>query len=334
MILKKIEDILKHFQEKKFSPVYLITGEENYYIDFLVSKFEGEVLDEMERDFNMTTLYGIETDSKEICSFAKQYPMMSEKRLVVVKEFQQLNKKELAPLSVYIEKPLQSTILVLANKNKSIDKKFLDKVNKSGVVFESTKLYDNKVIPWINDYIKQIGFQIENSATNLIFEYLGNNLQKISNEIDKMLINLPKGSVIKLENVANHIGVNKDYNVFELQNSIGKLQYDNINKIVNYILSNTEENPIQMIFPNLFSYFTKLAIVWQLKEKSDTSVASAVGVSPYYAKDYLYAIQRFHLDKIYQNLELIKEYDLKTKGLGSNFDSGELFKELIYKLTH
>ncbi len=334
MILKKIEDILKHFKEKSFSPVYLITGEENYYIDLLVSKFEEEVLDEMERDFNITTLYGIETDSKEICSFAKQYPMMSEKRLVIVKEFQQLNKKELVPLSVYIEKPLQSTILILANKNKTIDKKFLDKVNKSGVVFESSKLYDNKVIPWINDYVKQIGFQIESSATNLIFEYLGNNLQKISNEINKMLINLPPASVIKLENVANHIGVNKDYNVFELQNAIGRLQHDKINKIVKYLLSNTDENPIQKILPNLFSYFTKLALVSQLKEKSDAAVASAVGVSPYFAKDYLYAIQVFQLEKIYQNLELIKEYDLKTKGLGSNFDNSELFKELIYKLTH
>lgn len=333
MVVKKIEEILKHFKDKKYSPIYLLTGEENYYIDLLVSKFE-ELLDESERDFNMTTLYGIETNAKEICSFAKQYPMMSDKRLVIVKEFQQINKKELSTLSFYIEKPLQSTILILANKAKTIDKKFTDKVNKSGVVFESNKLYENQVIPWINNYVQQLNFNIESSATSLIVEYLGNNLQKIANEINKMSITLPKGSLIRLDDVVKHIGVNKDYNIFELQNAIGKLQHSKINKIVNYILSNTDDNPIQSIIPNLFSYFVKLAIVAQLKEKTTDNVVSAIGTSPYFAKDYLYAIQIFQLEKIYQNLNTIKEYDLKTKGLGSNFEASELFKELIYKLTH
>ncbi|MBQ2395730.1 MAG: DNA polymerase III subunit delta [Bacteroidales bacterium] len=334
MIVKKIEEILNHFEKKQFSPVYLLTGEENYYIDLLTSKFEEEILDESEKDFNFTTLYGLETNAKEICSFVKQYPMMSEKRLIIVKEFQQLDKKELSPLSVYIEKPLTSTILVLVNKNKTVDKKFLDKVNKSGTVFESAKLYDNKVIPWIDNYVRSKNFKIEVSATNLIFEYLGNNLQKIANEIDKMSINLVAGSQITLSDVANHIGVNKDYNVFELQNAIGKLQHTKINTIVNHLLANTNENPIQAMLPNLFAYFVKIAIVSQLKDKSNESVASAIGVSPYFAKDYLYASQYYSLEKIYQNLELIKEYDLKTKGLGSNFDNNELFKELIFKLTH
>ncbi|MBR5254048.1 MAG: DNA polymerase III subunit delta [Bacteroidales bacterium] len=334
MIIKKIEEILKHFDNKQFSPAYLLSGEENYYIDLLTSKFENEILDESERDFNLTTLYGLETNAKEICSFAKQYPMMSEKRIVIVKEFQQIDKKELSPLSVYIEKPLPSTILVLVNKNKSIDKKFLDKVNKSGTVFESAKLYDNKVIPWIENYVRSKNFKIEVSATNLIFEYLGNNLQKIANEIDKMSLNLVAGSQIMLNDVANHIGVNKDYNIFELQNAIGQLQYTKINKIVNHLLANTNENPIQAMLPNLFAYFVKLGIVAQLKDKSNESIASAIGVSPYFAKDYIYAISVFPLEKIYQNIELIKDYDLKTKGLGSNFDNNELFKELIFKLTH
>lgn len=334
MIIKKIEEILKHFDNKQFSPAYLLSGEENYYIDLLTSKFENEILDESERDFNLTTLYGLETNAKEICSFAKQYPMMSEKRIVIVKEFQQIDKKELSPLSVYIEKPLPSTILVLVNKNKSIDKKFLDKVNKSGTVFESAKLYDNKVIPWIENYVRSKNFKIDVSATNLIFEYLGNNLQKIANEIDKMSLNLVAGSQIMLNDVANHIGVNKDYNIFELQNAIGQLQYTKINKIVNHLLANTNENPIQAMLPNLFAYFVKLGIVAQLKDKSNESIASAIGVSPYFAKDYIYAISVFPLEKIYQNIELIKDYDLKTKGLGSNFDNNELFKELIFKLTH
>jgi DNA polymerase-3 subunit delta len=334
MVVKKAEDILNHFNQKQFSSVYLLTGEENYYIDLLVSKFENEILDESEKDFNMTILYGLETNSKEICSFAKQYPIISQNRIVIVKEFQQIDKKELPLLTFYLEKPLSSTILVLVNKNKPIDKKFLDKVSKSGVVFESNKLYDNKVTAWIDRYVKQKGFNIEASATNLIFEHLGNNLQKISNEIDKMSINLQQGSVIRLEDIANHIGINKDYNIFELQNAIGKLAHNKINKIVNYLLSNTNENPIQMMLPNLFSYFMKVGIVAQLREKTNESVASAIGVSPYFARDYIYAAQIFPLEKIYQNIDLIKEYDLKTKGLGSNFENEELFKELIYKLTH
>lgn len=334
MVVKKAEDILNHFNQKQFSSVYLLTGEENYYIDLLVSKFENEILDESEKDFNMTILYGLETNSKEICSFAKQYPIISQNRIVIVKEFQQIDKKELPLLTFYLEKPLSSTILVLVNKNKPIDKKFLDKVSKSGVVFESNKLYEDKVTAWIDRYVKQKGFNIEASATNLIFEHLGNNLQKISNEIDKMSINLQQGSVIRLEDIANHIGINKDYNIFELQNAIGKLAHNRINKIVNYLLSNTNENPIQMMLPNLFSYFMKVGIVAQLKEKTNESVASVIGVSPYFARDYIYAAQIFPLEKIYQNIDLIKEYDLKTKGLGSNFENEELFKELIYKLTH
>lgn len=334
MVVKKIEDLLKHFEKKEFSPVYLLTGEEDYYIDLLVSKFEEEVLDESERDFNMATLYGLETNAKEICSFAKQYPIISKNRLIIVKEFQQIDKKELSPLSFYIEKPLSSIILVLVNKNKTIDKKFADKVSKTGIVFESSKLYENKVIPWIESYVRQHNFNIENTATNLIFEYLGNNLQKIANEIDKMSINLKEGSLIRLEDVAKHIGVNKDYNVFELQNAIGKLQHTKINQIVKHLLSNTNENPIQAMLPNLFSYFVKVTIVAQLPSKTTENVVAAVGVSPYFARDYIYAAQIFSLEKLYQNLEMIKEYDLKTKGLGSNFDNNELFKELIYKLTH
>ncbi|MEE0889863.1 MAG: DNA polymerase III subunit delta [Bacteroidales bacterium] len=334
MAVKKIEEILSHFDKRQFSPVYLLTGEENYYIDLLTSKFEEEILDEAERDFNLTTLYGLETNAKEICSFAKQYPIMSEKRLIIVKEFQQIDKKELSQLSFYVERPLASTILVLVNKNKTIDKKFSDKVNKSGIVFESAKLYENKVIPWIDKYVRDKRFSIETSATSLIFECLGNNLQKIANEIDKMSINLKEGSQITQSDVANHIGVNKDYNIFELQNAIGRLNHTKINKIVNYLLANTNENPIQAMLPNLFAYFVKVIITAQLKDKTNESVASAIGVSPYFAKDYIYASQIFPLEKLYQNIEMIKDYDLKTKGLGSNFDNNELFKELIFKLTH
>ena len=334
MAVKKIEEILSHFDKRQFSPVYLLTGEENYYIDLLTSKFEEEILDEAERDFNLTTLYGLETNAKEICSFAKQYPIMSEKRLIIVKEFQQIDKKELSQLSFYVERPLASTILVLVNKNKTIDKKFSDKVNKSGIVFESAKLYENKVIPWIDKYVRDKRFSIETSATSLIFECLGNNLQKIANEIDKMSINLKEGSQITQSDVANHIGVNKDYNIFELQNAIGRLNHTKINKIVNYLLANTNENPIQAMLPNLFAYFVKVIITAQLKDKTNESVASAIGVSPYFAKDYIYASQIFPLEKLYQNIEIIKDYDLKTKGLGSNFDNNELFKELIFKLTH
>ncbi len=334
MIVKKIEEILKHFEKKQFSPVYLLTGDENYYIDLLVSKFENEILDETERDFNQATLYGLETNAKEICSFAKQYPIISKHRVIIVKEFQQIDKKEINPLSFYIEKPLNSTILVLVNKNKAIDKKFSDKINKSGIVFESTKPYDNKVVPWIESYVREKKFSIETTATNLIFEYLGNNLQKIANEIDKMSINLQEGSLIRLDDVAKHIGVNKDYNIFELQNAIGKLQHTKINTIVNHLLANTNENPIQAMLPNLFSYFVKLGIVSQLQDKTNENISLAIGVSPYFAKDYIYASQIFSIEKIYQNIETIKEYDLKTKGLGSNFDNNELFRELIFKLTH
>ena len=298
MAVKRIEEILSHFDKRQFSPVYLLTGEENYYMDLLTSKFEEEILDEAERDFNLTTLYGLETNAKEICSFAKQYPIMSEKRLIIVKEFQQIDKKELSQLSFYVEKPLASTILVFVNKNKTIDKKFSDKVNKSGIIFESAKLSENKVIPWIDKYVRDKRFSIENSATGLIFEYLGNNLQKIANEIDKMSINLKEGTQITQSDVANHIGVNKDYNIFELQNAIGKLNHTKINRIVDYLLSNTNENPIQAMLPNLFAYFVKIAIVSQLKDKTNESVVSAIGVSPYFAKDYIYASQIFSLEKI------------------------------------
>lgn len=333
---KKYEQIISDFNTHSLSPIYILTGDEPFYIDELANKFEHSLLDESEKDFNQTILYGRDIGIDDILVNAKQYPIMSDLRLVLVREAQDIDKKDWSKFDKYFDNPIKTSIIVICYKYKTIEKAFLKKVDKIGTVFESKKLYDNTIPQWTVNYAKTIGLNIQPQVSQLIADYLGNNLEKIANELSKLKLNVKDGEIITIEQIEKHIGISKDYNVFELQKALSIRDILTSNKIINYFEANPKENPIQMILPALFSYFTKILIASQVKEKTSQNIAQAIGINPYFAKDYIAALNVYPQDKLFQIISLIREYDLKSKGLDVSpyATSGDLMKELIFKITH
>ncbi|MCD4727011.1 MAG: DNA polymerase III subunit delta [Pirellulales bacterium] len=331
----KFYQIITDLKNKIYYPVYFLTGEEPFYIDEISNYIEKNVLSENEKEFNQTLIYGRETDVPTIISYAKRFPMMSNYQVVIVKEAQQVNKiEELAP---YIENPLKSTLLVICYKYKKFDKRtsFANKIKKNSVLFESAKLYDNKIPDWINDNLKQKGYSITPKASFLLSEYLGTDLSKISNEISKLIINLPENTQITDVHIEENIGISKDFNVFELQKTLGKKNVYKSNQIINYFAANPKENPIYKIIPVLYSFFSKLLIYHQLKDRSRNNVASALSINPYFVYDYENAAKNYSFEKLSKIISYLREYDVKSKGVGNiSAKDGELMKELNFKILH
>lgn len=331
----KFNQIITDLKNKIYYPVYFLTGEEPFYIDEISNYIEKNILSEDEKEFNQTLIYGRETDVPTIVSYAKRFPMMSNYQVVIVKEAQQVNKiEELAP---YIENPLKSTLLVICYKYKKFDKRttFAKTIAKNSVLFESAKLYDNKIPDWINTYLKQKGYTITPKASFLLSEYLGTDLSKISNEISKLIINLPENTEITDVHIEENIGISKDFNVFELQKTLGKKNVYKSNQIINYFAANPKENPIYKIIPVLYSFFSKLLIYHQLKDRSRNNVASALSINPYFVYDYENAAKNYSFEKLSKIISYLREYDVKSKGVGNiSAKDGELMKELVFKILH
>ena len=331
----KFNEIITDLKNKIYYPVYFLTGEEPFYIDEISSYIEKNVLSEDEKEFNQTVIYGRETDVPTIVSYAKRFPMMSNYQVVIVKEAQQINKiEELAP---YIENPLKSTLLVICYKYRKFDKRttFASKIKKNSVLFESAKLYDNKIPDWINDNLKQKGYSITPKASFLLSEYLGTDLSKISNEISKLIINLPENTQITDVHIEENIGISKDFNVFELQKTLGKKNVYKSNQIINYFAANPKENPIVKIIWILYIFFSKLLIYHQLKDRSRNNIASALSISPDFVYDYENAAKNYSFEKLSKIISYLREYDVKSKGVGNiSAKDGELMKELVFKILH
>ena len=329
------EQILNDLKNKIYYPIYFLGGEESYYIDEISDYIEDHVLTDIEKEFNQTVIYGRETDVLSIISNAKRYPMMANYQVVIVKEAQEIkNIEELLP---YIENPLDSTLLVINYKYKKIDKRksFYKQVAKKGVLFESKKLYDNQIAGWINTYVKEKGFNITPKACAMLTEFLGADLSKVVNEISKLIINVPENAIINDELVERNIGISKDFNIFELQNAIGTKNILKANQIANYFAANPKENPLIKTVTILFGYFTKLMIFHQLKDKSRNNVASALSVNPFFVQDYQVAAKNYNLQKLIVIIALLKEYDLKSKGVDNiSTSDGELLKELLFRILH
>jgi len=340
--------IMSDLKKKAYRPVYFLMGDEPYFIDMIADYIEANVLDEMEREFNQTILYGRDVTTADIISAAKRFPMMSEYQVLIVKEAQDIKDlvkkekedkkdKQKSSFEAYLENPLKSTILVFCYKYKSIDKRtaLAKLIDKNAVLFESKKLYDNQVADWINNYLKVKDFTIGQRAAGLLAEYLGTSLSKITNELDKLIINLPPKSEITPEHIQTNIGISKDYNVFELQNAIGKKEVLKANRIINYFAANEKENPFVVTVASLYGYFSKILIYQFLADKSKTSVASALGVNPFFVGDYERAAKGFTVGKLKAIFGYLREFDLKSKGVdrGSASDS-ELLKEMVFKILH
>ncbi len=330
------DQILKDLKEKKYSPIYFLMGDEPYYIDVITDYIADNVLTEEEKAFNQTVVYGKDTDITDVIHAARRYPMMAQHQVVIVKEAQSF--RDIEKLAVYAENPLNSTILVVNYKYKTIDKrKKLSKALKNnGVLFESKKLYDNQVGSWLTDYLKNKGLSIDVTANRILVEYLGNDLSKIAHEIDKLQIAVGAGKkMITAEDIEKNIGISKEYNNFELNKAVLQRNAVKANKIIRTFAKNPRANPIQVTIATLFGYFQKLMAYHYLPDKSKHAVASALKINPYFVTDYTTGARNYPARKVVQVISLLREYDMKSKGYNSNVsDSGELLKELIFKIMH
>jgi len=331
-------NILADINKRKLKPIYLLHGEEAYYIDLITQALEHKVLSDAEKGFNQTILYGKDTDWTTILNTAKRYPMMSDYQVVIVKEAQNLKwDKTDNFFQAYVESPLETTILVFAYKYAKFDKrkKVYKAIEKTGVVLESAKIYDNKLAPWIDEYVKGHGMKIHPQASAMMSEYLGAELSKVANELDKMMLNVPKEREISVADIQNNIGISKDYNVFELNTALGKRDIFKVNQIIDYFDANPKSNPIPVVMGSLYAYFTKILKYHYLPDKSQQAAAKVLGVHPFFVKDYEVAARNYAPLKLFYVVGYLKEYDLKSKGVNAiNLESGDLLKELMFKILH
>lgn len=336
-------EIIKDLKARKFKPLYLLHGEEPYFIDLVSNYIEHKVLSDGEKGFNQTVLYGKDTDIMTAINAAKRYPMMSDYQVVMVKEAQDMkwgkddeDKKHINPLLAYLENPLPSTILVFCYKYGKFDKrkKTYKAIDKKGLIFESASLYDSKIPAWIEGYIADKKYRINAQASAMLAEYLGNDLSKIANELDKLMLNVAAGEEITLKHIQDNIGISKEYNVFELQSALTKKDAYKVNQIVNYFEANPKANPIVLVLGNLNNFFSKVLAYHYIKDKSPQTLARELGVSPYFVKDYEQAARGYPLGKTFQVISYLREYDLKSKGVDSNTGHGGLMKELMFKILH
>jgi DNA polymerase-3 subunit delta len=336
-------ELLKDLKNRKYKPVYLLHGEEPYYIDAVSDFVEAKILSDAEKGFNQTVFYGKDTDVMTVLNASKRYPMMADYQVVLVKEAQDMkwgnedtDKKGINPLLAYLDNPLQSTLLVFCYKYGKFDKrkKVYKAIEKNGVIVESTPLYDNKVPGWIEDFVAEKGYKISQQATFMLAEYLGNDLSKIANELEKLMLNITQGQEISLKLVQDNIGISREYNVFELQTALSKKDVYKANQIINYFEANPRSNPIVLVLGNLNNFFSKVLLYHYSKDKSPQNLARELGVNPFFIKDYEQAARSYNYGKTMQIISYLRECDVKSKGVDSNADHGGLMKELMFKILH
>lgn len=330
------DDIISDLKKRIFKPVYFLAGDEPYYIDLITDFIAEKVLSEEEKAFNQVIIYGEETTVSSIIETSRRFPMMASHQVVIVKEAQALKKIE--DLAVYLDKPLMSTILVLSYKYKVLDKRtrFCKDLETQGVYFESMRLRDYQIPPWIERYLMTKGIKINPDGSALLTEFLGTDLHKIVNELDKLIITLPAGKpVITSSLIEKNIGISKEYNNFELQKAIGEKNVLKANMIVRYFAENPNDNPLNLTITSIFSLFTKILTYHYLTDKSKNNVASVLKIHPYFVKDYEMSAINYNTSKTIQIISLLRTYDLKSKGFGDGGTKpGDLLKELVYKILH
>lgn len=329
------DQIIANIRNKVFHPIYFLMGEEAYFIDTISDMLEEHVLDESEKAFNMLVMYGRDVDVQTIASQARAYPMSGNYQLLIVREAQDV--KNIEELENALSHIPESTILVFNYKYKKLDgrKSFAKTVAKIGVLYESKKLYAENIPDWISKYLQQKSYTITPKATQIMADFLGNDLHKVRNEIEKLMISLPVGSRITEHEVEAKIGISKDYNIFELQNAIGAKDVFKANQIINYFGANSKDHPIIMVVIILYGYFTKLLKYHYTPDKSRNNIASVLGVSPFFVGGYQSAAGNYSVASLHKIIAILREYDLKSKGYGSSdIGDDELYREFIYKILH
>lgn len=335
------DSVIKDLKNKKYSPVYFLQGEEPFYIDSIAGYIEQNALDESAKSFNQVILYGKDVNVSAILNHAKRYPMMSERQVVIVREAQEIQdigKEEgQKMLEAYVKNPLTSTILAICYKYKTIDgRTSLSKaLDKHSTLVTTKQLRDWDLPGWIETFVRDKGFSISSQAKQMLADSIGTNLQRLANEIEKMLVNLKGKKEIDADTVQKYVGISKDFNVFELQKALQKRDAYKANQIVNYFGANPKTNPAIMVIAVLFGFFTKLLLAHHSRDKSEKGLAGALGVSVYVVKDYMAALRHYPAPKTIANIHHLRRADMQAKGIDSaSMPDGEILKELVYKLLH
>ena len=331
--MDEIIKIVKDINEKRIKPIYFLMGEEPYYIDKLCDYIEKNVLTEEEKGFNQTVLYGRDIEVEDIISTCKRYPMMSDYQVVIVKEAQDLA-KTIDKLEPYVNNPTPTTILVVCFKYKTLDKrkKMVKTIEQNGLLFESKKLYDTALPQWLKRVLSGKKLDIEPKASAMLLEFLGNDLSKISNEIDKLAIVLPQGSTITPEAIEKNIGFSKDFNIFEFQKAIGQKNIEKSFAIAYYFHENPKDHNVIAVTAILFGFYSKLLLYHGLKDKSPKNAASVLKINPYFVGDYETAAKNYPMRKVSQIVGALREIDIKSKGVGAATSDKELYKSLLYTI--
>ncbi|OFY64458.1 MAG: DNA polymerase III subunit delta [Bacteroidetes bacterium RIFCSPLOWO2_02_FULL_36_8] len=337
----KPEEVLENLARKKYAPVYFLQGEETYFIDKIADIIESTILKSEEKDFNMSVLYGKDTTMNQILASARRFPVMAEKQIIMVKEAQTLidfNKEEAQNLlENYLVKPLISTLLVFSYKYKTLDgrKKLSHVIKEKATLVTCNKLQEKLVPDWITDFLKNKNIKIDRNAAILLFDYLGNNLQKIVNETDKIILGAGEGGTITEDMVMRNIGISKEYNVFELNKALQKKDILKANQIIQYFSSNPKNNPDVMTVATLFGFFSKLLLFHSLSDKTENSASVTLGVKPWFVRDYTEAARHYSFHKTIQIIHLLREADVRCKGVNyTESRNGEVLKELVFKILH
>ena len=326
-VLKIINDL----QAGIIKPIYLLMGEEPYYIDKITEYLEKHLLTDEEKEFNQMILYGRDTSIDEIVSNAKRFPLMADRQVIIIKEAQDLH-RTIDSLEKYLENPQLTTVLVVAYKYKSIDKrkKFIKLIDKKGVIFESKKLYENKVGLWINRVLQGRGYSIDPKANAMLVAFLGNDLSRIANELTKLEIILPKGTKITPEHIEVNIGISKDFNIFEFRKAIGDKNQLKAYQIANYFAQNQKENPIVIINSMVFSFFISVLQYHGLTDKSEANISQQLKINSFFMSDFMNATRNYPMKKVSSIIEKIRDIDMKSKGVGGNSLSvKDLLNELL-----
>lgn len=330
-----VEKILADWKNKNFKPIYWLEGDEPYFINRIMDYAEHKILTEAETGFNLTVFYGRDADWAAVINACRRYPMFSERQVVLLKEAQQM--KDIDKLDGYIENPLSSTIFVVSYKDKKVDgrSKLAKTLKQKGELFTTKKIYDNQLPDWTNKMLQQQGFTINQRALLMLVDHIGNDLNRIQNEIEKLAVNLESRKNITEDDIEKYIGISKEFNVFELQNALAKKDFSKAIRIIQYFEANPKAAPIQMILPALYNFFSKVFMVFTVESNDEKTIAVALGIHPFFIKDYMQASKNYSYQGVEKILLLLHQYNLRSVGV---YDAGTgdagLLKEMVIKMMN
>lgn len=327
------EKIIADWKKGIYKPVYWLEGEEDYFSDLIMDYAEHHILNETEAGFNLSVFYGKDAILADVINACRRYPMFAERQVVLLKEAQQMRYPE--KLEVYVENPLKSTIFVVSYKGKKVDgrTKFAKTLKEKGVMLTTKKMYDDKLPEWTRELVESKGLSITKKGLMLLVDHIGNDLNRINNEIDKLAVNLGKRKNITEDDIEEYVGISKEYNVFELHAALVHKDLPKAIQIIQYFGANPKAAPIQLVLPSLYGFFSKVIMIYGLNSREEKVVAAALGVNPYFAKDYLKAAEMYTYPQLETALLLLHDYNLKSVGINNiGTEDASLLKEMLVKM--